>query len=144
MRKNTLVPELSVSNLEKSKDFYINVLGFKKEYERTEDKFVYMSFYGSALMIEEDRQREGASAKWIIEPLDHPRGRGLNISIRCEDAEALAQRLINARIELRKPIEECWYRDNNIAHGQKNFLVQDPDGYLLRFEESLGIKDIEK
>ena len=62
MPDNKLVPELSVSNLEASLHFYRDVLGFKVEFERPEDRFVYMSFYGSELMIEEDRPREGVDA----------------------------------------------------------------------------------
>ena len=43
MKFNSLIPELSVSNIKKSKDFYINILGFKLEYERVEDKFAFLS-----------------------------------------------------------------------------------------------------
>ena len=31
---------------------------------------------------------------------------------------------------------------NNKLLGNKEFLVQDPDGYLLRFSEDLGEKEI--
>ncbi|MNJ79105.1 hypothetical protein D3C77_770230 [compost metagenome] len=41
---------------------------------------------------------------------------------------------------IRKPIEERWYRQGGMLVGQRNFLVQDPDGYLLRFAEDLGMK----
>ena len=103
-----------------------------------------MYFNESELMIEEDRPREGISALWIIEPLDYPRGRGLNISIDCPDSKKLANHLSENGIELRKPIEENWYRENQILHGERNFLVQDPDGYLLRFTEKLGTRPVEK
>lgn len=144
MSENTLVPELSVSNLEKSLHFYRDIIGFRVDFERPEDRFAYMSFFGSELMLEEDRERDGISAQWIIQPLDFPRGRGLNISIDCKDAEALARRLTDAGFQLRKPLEDCWYRDNNLLHGQRNFLVQDPDGFLLRFAENLGTKPLEE
>lgn len=138
----SLVPELSVSDLDKSLHFYRDIIGFKVMFQRPENRFVYMSFHGSELMIEEDRPREGISALWIIEPLDYPRGRGLNISIDCPDAEALASRLAASGIKLRKPVEENWYRENQILHGERNFLVQDPDGYLLRFTQRLGTKPV--
>jgi lactoylglutathione lyase len=138
----SLVPELSVSNLERSLVFYRDIVGFEVLFERPENRFVYMSFYGSEFMIEEDRPREGISALWIVEPLDYPRGRGLNISIDCPDADGLASRLQAHGIQLRKPSEENWYRENQILHGERNLLVQDPDGYLLRFTQRLGTKPV--
>lgn len=41
MKFNKLIPELSVSNINRSKDFYL-LLGFKVVYERVEDKFVFL------------------------------------------------------------------------------------------------------
>ena len=137
---NRLVPELSVSDLDRSLHFYRDVVGFKVMFERPENRFAYMTFHGSELMIEEDRHREGTSALWIVEPLDYPRGRGLNFSIDCPDSEALAKRLVAHGVSLRKPVEEAWYRENTILHGERNFLVQDPDGYLLRFTQRLGTR----
>ena len=46
MKFNALIPELSVSDIEKSIYFYIDVLGFKIEYERPENKFVFISLDG--------------------------------------------------------------------------------------------------
>jgi lactoylglutathione lyase len=139
---NTLVPELSVSNLDRSLHFYRDVIGFKIKFERPENRFAYMELFGSELMLEEDRARPGSDSVWIVEPLDYPRGRGLNISIACEDATTLAARITEAGFALRKPLEEHWYRDNKILHGERNFLVQDPDGFLLRFAQSLGTKPV--
>lgn len=135
-----LVPELGVTDLDRSRHFYVEVLGFEVKFERPENRFVYMSLDGVDLMIEEDRVREGVSALWIVEPLDYPRGRGLNLSIECRDASLLVKRLAQAGVTLRKPLEENWYRDNKIEHGELNFLVQDPDGYLLRFAQRLGTR----
>ena len=39
-------------------------------------------------------------------------------------------------------IEENWYRQDDKLLGNKEFLVQDPDGYLLRFSQDLGEKPI--
>jgi lactoylglutathione lyase len=142
MPENKLVPELGVSNLEKSRQFYVDILGFEVMFERPENRFVYMSFFGVELMIEEDRAREGDSALWVIEPLDYPRGRGLNLSIDCPSVTDLVERLGRAGIPLRKPVEDNWYRNNDILHGERNFLVQDPDGYLIRFAEKLGDRPV--
>ena len=53
MEFNKLVPELSVADVEKSKKFYIDILGFLLEYERKQDKFVFLSYYGSQIMLEQ-------------------------------------------------------------------------------------------
>jgi lactoylglutathione lyase len=39
-------------------------------------------------------------------------------------------------------IETKWYRHDDIEHGQTQFLVQDPDGYLLRFMQDLGQRPV--
>ena len=51
-------------------------------------------------------------------------------------AEALAA---NATIFL--PIESRWYRVDEHHEGNRQFVVQDPDGYLLRFWSDLGSYD---
>lgn len=53
MRFNGLIPELSASDITVSKEFYIGILGFRLEYERTADKFAFVSFGEAQIMIEE-------------------------------------------------------------------------------------------
>lgn len=135
-----IVPEISVSDLKKSLVFYRDVIGFAVDFERPENKFAYLSFHGSEIMIEEDRKRKGNAALWIIEPLDYPRGRGINMSIECPDVQRVFEKIERENYPIRKPMEECWYRNGKTLHGELNFLVQDPDGFLLRFFECLGTK----
>lgn len=134
---NALVPELIVSDIERSLAFYCGILGFKVEYERPEDQFAFLSFGGSQLMLEQDWHSE---SPWRVGPLEPPYGRGINLSIACPDALALVAALNAAGHGLRNPVEERWYRSAHVLIGQRNFLVQDPDGYLLRFAEDLGTK----
>ena len=51
MKYNDLILELVVSNINISKDFYVNMLGFKIEYEREEDKFVFLSLGNIQLVL---------------------------------------------------------------------------------------------
>ena len=44
--------------------------------------------------------------------------------------------------EISFDIEENWYRQDGKLLGNKEFLIQDPDGYLLRFFQDLGEKNI--
>ena len=131
---NALVPELLVQDFERSRRFYVEVLGFRVEYAREESRFAFLSFEGSQLMIEGD----GGESPWRVEPIEFPRGRGLNLSIRCSDARALAERVAGAGVPLRLGLEDRWYRCGEVTLGERHFLVQDPDGYLLRFAEELG------
>lgn len=141
LKFNTLIPELYVADLQRSLNFYVDVLGFIVEYQRPEDHFAFLSFHGSQLMLEQDEPEE---SPWVVLPLDYPRGRGLNLSIDCPSAEALVGRLSAAGYKLRRPIAECWYRRGAELCGEKNFLVMDPDGFLLRFAEDIGVKSIEQ
>ncbi|MNO52485.1 Glyoxalase-like domain protein [compost metagenome] len=134
---NPLVPELIVSELKQSLDFYCGVLGFKVEYERPEDAFACLSFGDSHMLLEQDWHSE---SPWRVGPLEPPYGRGINLSIECPDVSVLVSALTAAGRALRKPVEECWYRCDDRQVGQRNFLVLDPDGYMLRFVENIGTK----
>ena len=138
---NPLVPEMIVSDLSRSLHFYCEVLGFKIEYQRPEHLFAFLSFHGSQLMLEQDDLEESS---WRVGTLEQPFGRGMNLSIKCPDADCLIERLQAAGHTLRKPLEERWYRSNEVLFGECNFLVLDPDGYLLRFAEDLGTRALEE
>ena len=79
MEFNKLIPELAVSNFDRSLDFYSRVLGFKVEYDRIEEKFAFLSINGAQLMIEED------NGNWVTGPSEFPRGRGINFEICVQD-----------------------------------------------------------
>ena len=52
MKFNKLIPELSVTDIEVSKEFYLS-LGFHIVYERIDDKFAFIELDGNQMMIEE-------------------------------------------------------------------------------------------
>ena len=54
MKFNSLIPELTVKDIERTKTFYTDVLGFTVEYEREEDRFVFLSLEGNQLMFEQE------------------------------------------------------------------------------------------
>lgn len=39
-------------------------------------------------------------------------------------------------------MEEVWYRAGTSETGVRQFLVQDPDGYLVRFSQGLGLRPV--
>lgn len=127
---NKMVPELSVSNINISKKFYINILGFKVEYEREEDRFAFISFDGVQLMLD-----EGVNGSWSTGVTEYPFGRGINFQFFVDDIEKVILNLNNNNIKLFKEPFLSEYRINLEKHEFKEILVQDPDGYLLRFSE---------
>ena len=129
MKFNGLIPELSVSNIEKSKWFYIEVLGFKLEYEREADNFVFVSLEEAQIMLEE------INGHWATGELNYPFGRGINFEIGVKNIESLINRLKKAEISFFRDPMVNKYPSHQMVISQKEFLVQDPDGYLLRFSE---------
>lgn len=129
-----LVPELSVSNFAQSLDFYTRVLGFSIAYQRDEDGFAFLTLVEACLMID----TIGQGRTWNTGTFEFPLGRGINLQIEVESLDPLLARLHQAHIPLFLKVEERWYRKNMSEVGQRQFLVQDPDGYLLRFMEHLG------
>jgi len=124
---NNLIPELSVFDIFQTKNFY-EELGFKIEYERQEEKFVFMSFQDSQFMFEQIHD-EG----WNTGELIYPLGRGINFSIAVDDIENLYTLVKNKKLEIYKKLTKSVYLVNGIEEIQMEFLIQDPNGYLLRF-----------
>ena len=135
MKFNKIIPELSITNLEISLKFY-KTLGFKIEYERPENKFVFLSMGEIQFMIQELSDVD----KWDVAPLSYPFGNGINFQLEVDNVESIYNSLKENNYKIAFEIEENWYRQDNKLLGNKEFLVQDPDGYLLRFSEDLGEK----
>lgn len=126
MKFNSLIPELSVTNIEKSKEFYLN-LGFKIMYERKEDKFCFLYLEDNQIMIEE------INNNWNVGEMKYPFGNGINISMTVSDIDSFYENIISKKIVLFRKIKTSKYRVDDIIYEDKEFLLQDPDGYLLRF-----------
>lgn len=139
LKFNSLIPELSVRDLEKSLNFYVDDLGFKIEYTRDENRFAFISREGSQIMLE-----EGTRGDWNTGELVYPFGRGVNFSIEVTDMDNILEKFKRDNIEIKKPVDEEWYRFKGKMLGEKQLLVMDPDGYLLRLMEDLGEKEIKK
>ena len=127
MKFNSLIPELSVISIEESKNFYIDILGFKLEYERVEDKFAFLSLGDIQIMIEE------VNGCWNTSELKYPFGRGINFQMEVPNVQEIRDNLVKNNIELFRDITISEYGCNGKIILQKEFLIQDLNGYLLRF-----------
>ncbi len=130
-----IVPELDVADLDRSLRFYVDVLGFSSLFERLEDRFAYLTRGPVHLMLEE---ADGPGRRFSSAPLEYPFGRGINLQIEVPDVDSLNAKAIAAGARILIPTEERWYRQDDEEAGNRQFVVADPDGYLLRFFTDLG------
>ena len=127
MNFNRLIPELSVTDINKTREFYVDILGFKICYERPEDKFIFVEKDGNQIMLEQ------INGNWNVGKMEYPFGRGINFEMTISDVDAVYERIEKAGIKLFRKMEVKDYECGNETVHQKQFLIQDPDGYLLRF-----------
>ncbi|MBO6789574.1 MAG: VOC family protein [Dinoroseobacter sp.] len=137
---NALVPEFAVSDFAASKRFYCRHLGFACVYERPEDGFAYLALGKAELMI--DQIGQGRSFDNGHLPRTYPFDKGVNVQIKVPAIAPMLVALDAAQWSLYLPPEERWYRCDDTRLGHRQFVVADPDGYLLRFYEPLGGRPI--
>jgi hypothetical protein len=68
-----------------------------------------------------------------------PFGRGVNFEIDVDDIDPVYAAVRAAALELYLPLEQRSYERTGDAVCVRQFAVQDPDGYLLRFSQTVGI-----
>lgn len=129
-----LVPELSVTDYEASRHFWCDLVGFSLRYERPEEGFGYLVLGNAHLMLDQINQ----GRTWETGALEPPLGRGINFEVQVENLDTVLRRITNAGWPIFVDPEEKWYRAGDIEIGVRQFLVQDPDGYLLRLQQEIG------
>lgn len=130
-----IIPELKVFDFKKSLEWYLKLAGFKIEYDRPEYEFAMLSREGAWLMLESLSEK---SRVFKVGELVPPLGRGAHFQVRVSDVQALYDTFAAAKHTIFHEMEEKWYRADDMELGNRQFLVQDPDGYLFRFYQDLG------
>jgi catechol 2,3-dioxygenase-like lactoylglutathione lyase family enzyme len=82
-----LVPELGVSDFQRSLDFYTRILGFSVAYQREEEGFAYLTLGQAQIMIDEI----GKGRTWETGNFEYPLGRGINLQIEVNNAGEMAE-----------------------------------------------------
>lgn len=133
-----MTPELMCTNIKESVAFYLDILGFNIQYERKDDGFAMLERQGSRLML--DEIIPNSDSTWTTGPLERPYGRGINLQIQTSQVKTLYKTVKGSSARIFLELEEKWYRRDMTLLGNKQFIVLDPDGYMLRFFEYLGEK----
>lgn len=133
------MPELIVSDLQTSLEFWVDMLDFSVLYDRPEEKFAYLRHGACDVMLEE----LGEARQWVAADLQKPFGRGINFQLEASDWSKQLANLCQNNWPLFMEPETKWYRAGEVEKGQSQFIVQDPDGYLLRLAQSVGERKLQ-
>jgi len=128
-----LVPELLIDALASSLSFWVGLCGFEVLYDRPSEGFAYLHSGTAHLMLEQI----GDGRNWIPGSLERPLGRGINFQVMLPAIAPVLDRLTAAGWPLFMAAETKWYTTGETQSGVAQFLVQDPDGYLVRFSSRL-------
>ena len=120
MEWNQMIPEFDVFDLKESLHFYIDLIGFHVEYDRKENN------------------------KWETGKLEYPLGVGINFQIDVTNIDEIYGRLKEAKYQIFVEMEDHWYRKDDVLMGCREFLVQDPNGFVLRFSQDLENRPVEE
>ncbi len=115
-----LVIEIFVSDITRSKDFYLQ-LGFKLREDR--GSFVSLTWEGSRLLLDERKD--------MPPPPDFPRS---NLRIRVPNVDDYWRLATEMGAKVLIPIEDQYY-------GSRDFTIHDPDGFAVRIGTRLNRND---
>lgn len=138
-KRPALVPELAVTDVIQSLVFWVDLLGFAVAYHRMEEGFVSLRLGDAHLMLDQrDRGPAERRGIWDTGPMEQPFGRGINLEIQVADVAALVERAQAQGWPVFFGPEERWYRVGDREVGVTQVLLQDPDGYLVRLQQTIG------
>ncbi|MFH0263833.1 VOC family protein [Vibrio barjaei] len=121
---NDLIPELLVTNIGLSEEFYTTELGFSVAFRR--DGFVFLTFNSAQLMLTQLKPDS-----WVNGESDAPLGRGMNLTFKV--TSEWLDSLVVAPSDVFLPLQTETYQTGESEMVVRQTIVKDPDGYLIRF-----------
>lgn len=137
-----LTPELYCSNIKTSIAFYTDTLQFIILYQREDEGFAMLEYQGARIMLDEIRPSTIDSRTWMAASLETPFGRGINLQIKTTDVATYYEKVCGDNVTIFLPLEERWYRAGAVELCQRQFIILDPDGYMLRFIEVIDERKV--
>jgi len=132
-----MVSELHVENLDASLAFWRDILGFEIAFQRPAERFVYLEHpEGHQIMLCEKNGR------FETGPLDPPLGRGVMLQLYFASIDRVLAAVTARKWPVYMAPREIWRRVGDREEGQREFFVQDPDGYLIMVAEILGERSL--
>lgn len=129
--------ELIISNYERTMAFWTGPMGFAVCYTRSAMKFAYLEHPDGAQMMFYERDGD-----WETGDFELPLGRGAILQIDVKDVNAIHAAIRAEGIPLYVALREKWRNWGDREGGQREFLVQDPDGYLVMVKQRIGERQL--
>ena len=130
--------EMMVTDYAASYRFWTEALGFDLAFERPSQKLACLQRpEGAQVMI---YQRDG---DWEVGAMERPFGRGMVVQIYVADAAAVAAQVAAAGVPFYVALREKWRDWGDRMGAQREFLVQDPDGYLVMMAQRIGERPLD-
>lgn len=130
--------ELIVTDYAKSLAFWTGPMGFVVCFSRPLQKLAYLERHDGAQMMFYERD-----GYWETGAFDAPLGRGAIIQIDVADVDAVYAAVKAVGIVPFVDLREKWRDWGDRQGGQREFLVQDPDGYLVMVKQRIGERALE-
>jgi catechol 2,3-dioxygenase-like lactoylglutathione lyase family enzyme len=129
--------EIMVNDYDASLAFWCDVLGFAPAYTRPAQKFAYLQRSDGAQMMLYERDGD-----WETGPMAVPFGRGVVVQVGVADVDGLAAHVAAKSVAFYVGLREKWRDWGDCLGGQREFLVQDPDGYLVMVSQKIGTRPL--
>lgn len=130
---NNLIAEFMVSDYERTLAFWTGIVGFSIAFARPAQRLACLRHPDGAQVMFYERDGD-----WETGPLEPPFGRGAITQIFVADVDAIAGRVRAAHLPFFVDPREKWRDWGDRLGGQREFLIQDPDGYLIMLAERIG------
>ena len=130
---SSIVPGLLVSDLARSVDVYTRLFGFELAHAEP-DRLAVLTTGGDQLVLTQFHPEDPL----VVAELTNPFGRGVTLHVRTADPAPINEALRAEKYPIVVPMEISELKSGDQTFTQTSFVVQDPDGYLLRFVEILG------
>lgn len=138
-----LVPELWCSDFARSMEYYTDYIGFEVVQQRGQDPHAYLSLNKAQIMVAH-WTFDGSWEPWYPKPMEHPFGRGINFQFMVDDVRSLYERVLSNGIKPFLHIHDAEVWRTDCMDTRRQFMILDPDGYLLRFAQSVSTRAVTK
>jgi catechol 2,3-dioxygenase-like lactoylglutathione lyase family enzyme len=127
--------EIMVTDYARSLAFWTGPLGFRPAFARPAQKLACLTRPEGAQMMLYERDGD-----WETGPLAAPFGRGAVLQVYVADVLTTHAAMQAAGVPFYVPLRDKWRDWGNCLGGQREFLVQDPDGYLIMVAQRIGTR----